>query len=123
MKKVAIVLIAGLVSTLCAGSFEENVLACDNGNAKACYDAGKIHSAEAYKVEGYDQADAAAKVATLYRKSCQLEYAAGCTAYGMSYAADIEKDTEKDALYFFQKACDAGDATGCNLLKFASREK
>ena len=34
----------------------------------------------------------------------------------MSYAADREKDANKDLEYYFKKACDAGDQTGCTML-------
>ncbi len=121
MHKIIMILILGLSSIANAGSFEENILACENDNAQACYDAGVMYSAEAYKEEGYKQSDAASKVAAFYRESCRLGYAVGCTAYGMSYAADKKKDIEKDAQYFFQKGCDGGDEAGCNLMKLAPK--
>lgn len=113
------VLLMGIGSALNAESFEENAIVCNKGDAKACYDAGKIYSAEAYKEKDYDSAVAASKVASFYRKSCDLGYAIGCTAYGMSYAADKNRNAEKDVKYYFQKGCDGGDPTGCSLLKLA----
>ncbi len=111
------VLLMGAISTLNAQSFEEKVIDCDAGNAKACHDAGKIYSAEAFKGKDYDSATAASWVASYYRKSCDLGYAEGCTAYAMIYAADREKDLGQDARYYFQKGCDGGDEKGCTILK------
>jgi hypothetical protein len=114
-----LVLVMIVSSFVLANTFKENQSACESSDAKACYEAALTYSAEAYKEEGYSQAKAAAKVATLYKKSCSLNYAPGCTAYGMSYAADTNKDPQKNAQYYFQKGCDGGDEAGCNLLKLA----
>ncbi len=111
------VLSAGILVTLGAQSFEEKAIDCDEGNAQACYDAGEIHSAQAYKKKDYDRKVAAFEVALLYKKSCNLGYAKGCVAYAMSYASDEEKDPDKDIGYYFQKACDGGEDTGCTMLK------
>ena len=100
-----------------AKAFEEKMIDCAEGDAKACLDAGKIYSAQAYKEKNYDRKKAASKVALLYKKSCDLGYAKGCTAYAMSYASSNEKDSDKGAKYYFQKACDAGDETGCTMAK------
>jgi TPR repeat protein len=116
---VAVGILMGIVSALYAETFEENVRGCDDGNAKACYDAGNTYSAEAYKEKDYQSAVAASKVASFYKKSCNLGYAEGCTAYGMSYAADKNKDPQENAGYYFQQGCDGGDVTGCNLLNFS----
>ncbi len=119
MKKVllTVVLPIGISSFLSAQPFEKNLLACGKGDARACYDAGKIYSAEAYKEKDYDSTTAAYKVASYYKKSCDLGYAAGCTSYAMIYAADREKDPGKDARYYFQKGCDDGDEKGCTILR------
>ncbi len=103
--------------------FNKNIIGCNEGNAKACYNAGKIYSAEAYKARDYNSTEAASKVAAFYKKSCEMGYAAGCTAYGMSYAADKNKEAEKDARYYLQKGCDGGDLAGCNILRMAPQEK
>lgn len=104
-----------------AESFQKSADACEEENAGACYDAGRIYSAEAYKYKNYDRIEAASKVASFYKKSCELGYAQGCTAYGMSYAADKNRDTQKDALYYFRKGCDGGDQAGCSLMGLAPR--
>ena len=111
------ILFIGSISIVNAKSFKKIEAGCNAGNAKACYDAGNIYSAEAYKKKGYKEDEAAFKIALFYKKSCNLGYAEGCTAYAMSYAADKEKNSEKDARYFFQKGCDGGDKTGCTMLK------
>jgi TPR repeat protein len=65
----------------------------------------------------------ASKAAQLYKKSCELGYIKGCTAYGMHFYADMERDPEKNDLYYFKKACDGGDQIGCTLLKMAPSYK
>ncbi|MCK5685423.1 sel1 repeat family protein [bacterium] len=119
MKKIIWILMLslGVSVTMNAQSFDEKMIDCVEGNAKACLNAGKIYSAQAHKEKDYDREKAASKVASLYKKSCNSGYAEGCTAYAMSYAADQEKNPHKDARYYFQKACDGGDTTGCTLLK------
>ena len=100
-------------------SFTSYVTACEDGNPEACYKAGKVYSSEAYKEPDHDQETAAEKVAQFYLKSCELDFAKGCTEYGMMFSADSQRDKSKDAKYYFKKGCDAGDTTGCNLLKMA----
>jgi TPR repeat protein len=102
---------------LYAQSLNEDAMDCDAGDAEACYKVGKLYSSQAHKEKSYDKKKVAHDVATLYKKSCDLGYAKGCTAYAMSYAADQQKDPSKDDAYYFQKACDAGDQTGCTMLK------
>ena len=63
--------------------------------------------------------ETASKAAQLYKKSCELGLAEGCTAYGMHYYADTERDPEKDDLYYFKKGCEGGDEAACTLLKMA----
>ncbi len=115
--RLIIALWVGSLAMLNAQSFEEHRIDCDAGNAKACYDAGKIHSAQAYKEQDYDSGKAAREVALYYKRSCELGHAEGCTAYAMSYAADRKKDPSRDARYYFQKGCDGGDDRGCTMLK------
>ena len=105
-----------LFTLLYAQSLNEHTMDCDAGSAEACYQAGEIYSSQAHKEKNYDKKKVAHDVATLYKKSCELGYAKGCTAYAMSYAADREKDANKDLEYYFKKACDAGDQTGCTML-------
>jgi len=107
----------GISAMLYANVFEEKTLDCDAGHAKACLEAGKIYSAQAYKAKNYDKEQAASKVASLYKKSCEFGDAEGCTAYAMQYASDKEKDPTKNVQYYFKKACDGGDATACTMLK------
>ena len=107
----------GASTILIANAFEEKRIDCDDGHAKACLEAGKIYSAQAYKAENHNKEKAASEVASLYKRSCNLGQAEGCTAYAMSYPADKEKDPDKDAKYYFKKGCDGGDKTGCTMLK------
>ncbi len=125
MKKIVLTafLLPGISSALNAQSSEENARACGKGNAKACYNVGKIYSAEAYKEKNYDSATAASRVASFYRKSCDLGYAEGCTAYAMIYAVCREKDPGRDARYYFQKGCEGGDEKGCTILKMMPSEQ
>ena len=106
-----------LFTLLYAQSLDEHKMDCDAGSAEACYQAGELYSSQASKEKDYDSKKAAHEVATLYKKSCELGYAKGCTSYAMSYAADTKKDLNKDAEYYFKKGCDAGDQTGCTMLK------
>ena len=112
-----LILSFGLFSILNANTFKEKMMDCNDGYAKACLDSGKIYSADAYKEKDYDKEKAASKVASLYKRSCELGYAEGCTAYAMNYAADKEKNPDKDTRYYFKKGCDGGDETGCTMLK------
>jgi TPR repeat protein len=108
---------------LYASLFESRQTDCDEGDAKACFEAGKTYSQEGYKEKDYDEKKAASKVAALYKRSCELGYAQGCTAYAMSYAADTHKDPDKDARYYFKKACESGDLTGCTMLQMMPEGK
>lgn len=103
-----------------AQSFTDNKIDCADGNAQACYDAASNYSAHGYKVKRLDSKKAGNIVARFYKKSCDLGYAKGCTAYAMNYTSDIEKDTTKSEAYYFQKACDGGDETGCTMLEMMS---
>ena len=96
---------------------EEKIVDCDAGDAKACLDAGKIYSAQAYKIKSNDKKSVASNVASFYKKSCHLGDAEGCRAYAMQYTSDKEKEPHKNAAYYFQKACDGGDYTACTMLK------
>jgi len=106
-----------LFTLLYAQSLDENKMDCDAGSAEACYHAGEFYFSQVYKGKNYNHKKAAHKVAKFYKKSCELGYAKGCTAYAMRYTADIEKDPSKDDAYYFKKACDAGEETSCTLLK------
>jgi len=108
---------------LYASLFETRQIDCGEGDAKACFEAGKAYSQEGYKEKGYDEKKAASKVASLYKRSCELGYAEGCTAYAMSYGADAHKDPDKDARYYFRKACESGDPTACTMLMMMPEEK
>jgi len=113
----AFLLSLGISAMLYANVFEEKTLDCDAGHAKACLEAGKIYSAQAYKAKNYDKEQAASKVASLYKKSCHLGDAKGCTAYALIYTADTKKDHQKNAQYYLQKGCDGGDDIACTTLK------
>ena len=103
--------------------YESYVIACEDGDAEACFKAGQVYSSEAYKEVDYDRDQAAEKVAQFYLKSCELGFAQGCTAYAMSYTADSQQDSNKDARYYFQKGCDGGDDTACTMLKMMPEEE
>ncbi len=116
-----ILILMAIVISLNAESLESSAAACEEGNAKACLEAGRIYSSEAYKDKNYNRKTTASIVAAFYRKSCKFGHAQGCTAYGMSYMADKNRDIQKDAIYYFRKGCEGGDETGCNLMRLASR--
>jgi len=119
MKKLQYILMVsfGISLVLYANTFNETIIDCNDGNAKACLEAGKTYSAEGYKEKDYDEKEAASQVASLYKRACYLGSAEGCTAYAMSYAANRDEDPKKDARYFFKKGCDGGDDIGCTMLK------
>jgi len=124
MKKILYLLLLSLsvAIILNANVFEDTLINCDENNAEACLNAGKIYSAQAYKEKDYNREKADSKVASFYKKSCDLGYAEGCTAYAMSYPAHIEKNPNKDARYYFKKACDGGDEIACSMLKMMPDE-
>ena len=99
--------------------FESYVNACEDGSAEACFKAGQIYSSEAHEEPDYQQEQAAEKVAQFYLRSCELGFAEGCTAYGMNYTSDSQRDTSKDAKYYFEKGCEGGDTAGCTLFQMA----
>ena len=100
-------------------SYVDAVDACENEDSEACFKAGQIYSSEAYKELDYDRDQAAEKVAQFYLKSCELGFAQGCTAYGMNYTSDSQRDTNKDAKFYFEKGCEGGDTAGCTLFQMA----
>ena len=100
-------------------SYVDAVDACENEDAEACFKAGQIYSSEAYKEPDYQQEQAAEKVAQFYLRSCELGFAQGCTAYGMNYTSDSQRDSSKDAKFYFEKGCEGGDAAGCTLFQMA----
>ena len=103
--------------------FESYVIACEDGDAEACFKAGQVYSSEAHKELDYDRDQAAEKVAHFYLRSCEFGFAQGCTAYAMSHTADSQQDSNKDARYYFQKGCDGGDDTACTMLKMMPEEE
>jgi len=121
--KYIIALFAILFCILYAQSFTENSMDCDAGNAEACYKEAEAYASISYKMKKQDIQRNTQKVIDLYKKSCTLGYAKGCSQYGMRYAADTEKDLGKNDAYYFQKACDGGDLTGCTLLKMMTLRK
>lgn len=106
-----------LFSVLYAQSFKENSMDCDAGNAQACYQAAEVYTTQTYREKKVALKKIPQEKIDLYKKSCELGYAKGCTQYGMRYAADTQKNRDKDDAYYFQKACDMGDETGCTMLK------
>ena len=121
MKKTLLILSALLcVIFVEAMPFNNKTIDCDEGNAQACYEAASNYSAHGYKAKGYDSKKAGNIVAQYYKKSCDLGYAKGCTAYAMHYSSDTQKEKQKSEAYYFQKACDKGDETGCTMLKMMS---
>jgi len=114
--KLVIVLSTVLFTLLYAQSINDYKMDCDAGSAEACYQLGELYASKTYKRTCTNSQNFAQKTIELYKKSCKLGYAKGCTKYGINYAADHKKDPNKNDIYYFQKACDEGDETGCNLL-------
>ena len=131
-------LLLGLLSILAAATFQErmsskalegspefqkDVLDCFDGSAEACYRAGQYYSNQPHTAPDSQPEQAASDVANLYKKSCELGYAQGCTAYAMIYSADQEKDAQKPTRYYFNKGCEGGDFTACTMLKMMPEEE
>ncbi len=114
---------AMLNTFLAADMLDSSIVACDAGDAVACYGAGKSYSLEGYKKTTANNAETAGRVASYYKKSCDLGYAKGCTAYGTIYGADKKGDSQLDAAYYFELGCDGGDMTACNILRLINREE
>jgi len=105
-----------------ADNFEEINISCEDGNAQACLEAGKIYSAKippktllakhTTKKSLYIE-----KIAYFYKRSCILGDAEGCRYYAMHYHMDPFGDPKKSSKFYFQKACEMGDFTSCTLLK------
>jgi len=114
MKKVLLLFVVTLISI--ADTFIMKVIDCNDGNAEACLEAGKIYSVEGYKEKKYTQKEIASKVADYYKKACKLGSAKGCTEYAKNYYADKNKDTKKTQRYYFQLACQKGDNIACTML-------
>jgi TPR repeat protein len=102
-------------------AFVEYAMACDEGNPEACYKAGKIYSANAHTFKDYTAAKASERTAYFYKRSCNLGYAPGCTAYGMSYASDKSHDPQKSPQYYFQKLARVGISPDAIFLKVVLR--
>jgi len=97
--------------------FQKDLMDCLDNNAQACFLAGDYYSKEHHKENKQQKEIAANDVAALYKRSCELGYAKGCTAYAMIYEADSQKDPKKSAKYYFNKACEGGDFSACTMLK------
>jgi len=121
--KYTLALFVILFSILYANSFTKERMDCDAGNAEACYKEAEAYAFTSDKIKKLDIQRDAQQAIVLYKKSCTLGYAKGCSQYGMRYAADTEKDPSKNDAYYFQKACDGGDLTGCTLLKMMTLRK
>ena len=111
--------VAFTLFTFAETSFRYLANDCESGEAKACLKAGRLYSLNPENAE-YSFSDAASIAAQFYKRSCELGYAKGCTAYGMHFYGDKTRDPKKGDLYYFKKGCDGGDQAGCTLLKMAS---
>jgi len=109
-----IILIALLLSGLKAGILETRLKACNDGNAKKCWEVADMYSFGM----GVDKADAA-KTIQYYRKSCDMGYQEGCISLGMRYilGQGIKQNYSK-GIDLYKKACNLGHSDGCNNLGF-----
>ena len=64
-------------------------------------------------IEGEDDAPNAAKAFESSKKSCELNFARGCTIYGAMVSGGMGQDPE--VAEYFYSACALGDMQGCNL--------
>jgi len=127
-----LLLLLGVLSILAAATFQErmsskalegspefqkDVTDCFDGSAEACYRAGQYYSNQPHTAPDSQPEQAASDVANFYKKSCELGYAKGCTAYAMIYSADKEKDPQKTARDYFNQGCEGGDRPACTMLK------
>lgn len=115
--KLIMVLSIILFTLLYAQSLDEHKMDCDAGNAQACYQAAETYTSMSYGEKKLNTKKIPQEKVNLYKKSCELGYAEGCTQYAIRYAADDQKNRDKDDAYYFKKACEMGDETGCTMLK------
>jgi len=110
------------ISVLNAESYYQELAACNDGDPEACFRAGNFYSSDGYKLKDYNASTAAHEVAKLYKKSCDLGYIKGCTAFAMNYTAGKDLDKKHDARYYFNKACEGGDESACVIQKMMPTE-
>ena len=118
---IILILLTLLSAIFADASFQKFADACKNGDAIACLKAGDLYSSDPENAK-LDASDAASIAASYYKRSCDLGYAKGCTAYGMHFYADTERDSNKSDIFCFKKGCEGGDKIGCTLLKMAPTE-
>lgn len=108
MKKILVSLaVLGIVS-LSASVFEDNKIACDNGEADGCYNLGLIYKKGMGVTQNYS------KSKTAFKKSCDGGYAMGCNNLGSCYVFGHGVNPNKsEAIKFFKMACNLGAPMGC----------
>ena len=121
--KIGLGLLALIVISIYAKTFDECSLNCSNNDAEACFQAAKVYVTEVSKIKNVQQVNINKKIAQLYKKSCELGYAKGCMSYAMNFRKDLEKDSKLDSLYYFQKACDLGEDAACNVVQMKQFKK
>lgn len=105
-KNLFILMTLSLMSA-CGFIHQYNIKACNTGNARKCYDLGRMYK----KRKSYG------KAAEFYRKACKIGYTSGCSRLGSMYAKGIGVDKNStEALKLYRKACDGRDPNGCIAL-------
>ena len=112
MKNILVLLL--FFSGLNAGILDMRLKACNEGNAKKCWEVADMYSFGM----GVDKVDIF-KTIKYFKKSCEMGYQEGCVSLGMRYilGQGVKQDYSK-GIDLYRKACDAGHSGGCNGLGF-----
>jgi len=84
--------------------------ACDNGDAKGCFNLGYSYNTGKGVEKDY------VKARNYYVISCDAGYARACTRLGLLYGEGkgVKKDMKR-AIVLFKKGCHGGHKDGCTL--------
>jgi TPR repeat protein/CHAT domain-containing protein len=100
----------GWVSAAPAGAVKDLEIACENGNADACNQAGLRYS------NGQDVREDEFRATELYLRACDLGHAWGCYNAGCQYwAGDGAEADDPTALPLFEAACEQDIGDACDL--------
>lgn len=106
MKKLVLLFFSVLI--LFADNIKEWEKKCDNGDLKACFEAGNYYSSSKHKNKQ--------KSFALMKYACEEGYAPSCSVLGFIYEMNwfgYRKDNNKKAIEMYEKGCKGNDAYGC----------
>lgn len=102
-----VIVLIGTNTQSSAEEVENRINSCLKGNAKVCYQLGRLYSGgQAVEKDN-------AKATKFYRKACDNN-ASLCTIIG-SIQEGVQ-DNLSEVFYFYTEACDKGDMRGCSRL-------